>query len=232
VVGVKRIVSAKALAELHTPQVVVPVDPELAKLAGTTQQSYGLGWRILDYRGRRIVEHGGANDGFRSRIVLVPKEKVGFVVLANLEETGLVLALGNYLLDELLRLEAKDWHTFFLKKRSEALQARAAKKKALLASRKKGTKPSRGLRAYGGRYRDRAYGEATVKEENGRLVLAWSSFQVALEHFHFDTFVGKIEKDASSSRLEDELVRFELDGDGEVRTMHLLGRKFQRDRQK
>jgi CubicO group peptidase (beta-lactamase class C family) len=219
--GGKRIVSARSLAELHTPQIVMPVDADLAKLSGTTQQSYGLGWRILDYRGRRILEHGGSNDGFRAHIVLVPKEKLGLVVLGNLEETGMVHALGNRLLDELLRLEAKDWHAFFLEKRARAVQARAAKKKALLGTRKKGTKPSRELSAYGGTYRDRGYGEATVKVEGKELVLAWSSFRVSLEHFHFDTFLGKLHR-------QDELVRFELNGDGEVATMYLLGRKFHR----
>ena len=230
-VGGKRIVSAESLAELHTPQIVVPIDPGLARLSGTTQQSYGLGWRILDYRGRRVLEHGGANDGFRAHIVLVPRDRLGLVVLANLEETGMVHALGNRLLDELLGLPAKDWHSFFLKKRALALQTRAAQKKARLATRRKGTRPSRELSAYAGTYRDRAYGEARVIVLGKHLVLAWSAFRVGLEHFHFDTFLGKIEKDVTRSRLEDELVRFELDGDGKVRTMHLLGRQFQRKKE-
>jgi CubicO group peptidase (beta-lactamase class C family) len=227
-VGGKRIVSAGALAEMHAPQVVVPLDRDLAKLSETTQQSYGLGWRILDYRGRRLLEHGGANDGFRAHIALVPAERLGLVVLANLEETGLVHALGNLLLDELLGLQKKDWHAFFLRQRARTLEARAGKKKALLASRKKGTQPSRELPAYAGTYRDRAYGEARVQVVGRRLVLAWSSFRVGLEHFHFDTFLGKLEKDVTTSRLEDELVRFELNGDGDVQTMSLLGRSFQR----
>jgi CubicO group peptidase (beta-lactamase class C family) len=225
----KRIISAEALAEMHTPQVVVPIaDQGLAKLAGTTQQSYGLGWRILDYRGQRLLAHNGANDGLRARIALVPKKKLGLVVLANLEETGLVEALVNLLLDQLLGLEKKDWHGFFLQKRAGTLRERALKTKKLLATRRKGTKPSRELSAYAGTYRDRAYGEARVLVVGKRLVLAWSSYRVALEHFHFDTFLGLLEKDATSSRFRDELVRFELDGDGNVKTMRLLGRTFRR----
>ena len=106
-VGGKRIVSAKALAELHTPQMVMPLERDLAKLSGTTQESYGLGWRIFDCRGHRVLHHGGANDGFRAHIALGPKEKLGLVVLSNLEEMGLVRALGRMLLDELLGLEKK-----------------------------------------------------------------------------------------------------------------------------
>jgi CubicO group peptidase (beta-lactamase class C family) len=228
--GGKQILSAVSLAELHTPQVVVNGDPALAKLAETTQQSYGLGFRILDYRGRRLLEHGGANDGFRAHLALVPKEKLGLVVLGNLEETGMVHALGNLLLDELLGLEPRDWHGFFLKQRQKTLETRAVKKKTLLASRKKGTKLSRELPAYAGTYRDRAYGEARVVVVGKRLVLLWSSFRVGLEHFHFDTFVGKLEKDVTVSQFEDVLVRFELNGDGDIQAMHTLGRRFQRDR--
>lgn len=224
----KRLVSATTLAEMHTPQVVAPIDAELAKMSGTTQQSYGLGWRILDYRGRGVLEHGGANDGFRAYITLVPREKLGLVVLANLEETGMVHGLAYRLLDHLLRLEEKDWHTFFLDKRARTLQARAERKKALLATRKKGTKPSRALASYAGRYHDAAYGDAVVTLQEGRLVLVLGGHRAGLEHFHFDTFVVKLEKGPTSTRLEDELVRFELNGDGEVQTVHFVGRTFRR----
>src|SRR5262249_3122775 len=83
VVGDKRMVSAKRLREIHTPQVVVPMDADVAKMANTTQVSYGLGWRILDFRGKPVLEHGGSADGFRARICLLPRQKAGFVLLTN-----------------------------------------------------------------------------------------------------------------------------------------------------
>ena len=61
----KRYVSASALAETHAPQIVMPLDHELARLTETTQMSYGFGWRISDYRGKPLWDHGGAVDGFR-----------------------------------------------------------------------------------------------------------------------------------------------------------------------
>jgi CubicO group peptidase (beta-lactamase class C family) len=71
----RRIVSEAALAETHTPQVVVPLGPARARATGATQVSYGLGWQISDYRGHHVLEHGGAVDGFRARIVLLPKDR-------------------------------------------------------------------------------------------------------------------------------------------------------------
>ena len=78
----------------------------------------------------------------------MPKEKVGLVVLANLEESGMVRALAYQLIDEVLELERGDWHAFFLQKRTAELKARQAKKQALLRSRVAGTRPSRELSAY------------------------------------------------------------------------------------
>ncbi len=42
------------------------------------------GWFRWNYRGRRLVGHGGADLGFNSFIVLAPEEDIGIVVLGNL----------------------------------------------------------------------------------------------------------------------------------------------------
>ena len=55
----------------------------------------GLGWHIADYRGHLVIEHGGAVDGFRARIMLLPKEKLGAVLLTNVEETVVLSATGR-----------------------------------------------------------------------------------------------------------------------------------------
>src|SRR5262249_50088262 len=95
----KRLVSAAALAETHRPQVVVrsPRDDALPR-------SYGLGWHVEAYPGHPVRAHGGAVDGFRARVVLVPEAKLGVAVLANLEETDLVDAAAGAALDHLLGL--------------------------------------------------------------------------------------------------------------------------------
>jgi CubicO group peptidase (beta-lactamase class C family) len=46
--------------------------------------NYGFGWRIGDIRGRRIIEHGGAWQGFTSNISRYVDDKLTIVVLANL----------------------------------------------------------------------------------------------------------------------------------------------------
>lgn len=44
---------------------------------------YGFGWRLLEWDGQRVFQHGGAWAGFRSNIVLVPPCRLTVVVLSN-----------------------------------------------------------------------------------------------------------------------------------------------------
>ena len=84
----------------------MPLDMERQPLSGTTQMSYGLGWPISDYRGKLLLEHNGAMDGFRSRILLLPRERIGLVILVNVDDDAPVMATGFVLADRLLALPA------------------------------------------------------------------------------------------------------------------------------
>ena len=55
--------------------------------------NYGLGWFLHDYRGRKVVEHGGAIDGMRAQVAMMPEEKLGLVVLTNMNGSILPLAI-------------------------------------------------------------------------------------------------------------------------------------------
>jgi CubicO group peptidase (beta-lactamase class C family) len=224
----KRVVSEEALAETHTPQVMVPLVRARATATGATQASYGLGWGITDYRGHHVLAHGGAVDGFRARIVLLPKDRAGVVLLTNLEEMEIVEAAGNAVVDHVLGLPKKDWNAHFLRQRDEAAAAGKERLRKRLASRQAGTKPSRELGAYAGTYAEPAYGAVTVKPEGKALALTWSSFRVPLKHFHYDTFIVPEQKERGPDHLSNALAVFALDDEGEVKTLHFLGRKFTR----
>jgi CubicO group peptidase (beta-lactamase class C family) len=64
----------------HTPMPVAENDP-----LGRHFQSYGLGWVLHDYRGRGVVTHSGGLPGMTSRVMMVPQERVGVVVLTSSE---------------------------------------------------------------------------------------------------------------------------------------------------
>jgi CubicO group peptidase (beta-lactamase class C family) len=224
----KRLVSARGLAETHTPQTVIRREGGMkAAHPEATQLSYGLGWMIEDYRGRLLSTHGGATQGFRARVVLVGRSKLGIALLMNADsgtsEASMHLAVTNGLVDLLLGLPRKDWNGYYAalcRNEKEALRARQA---ALEAGRRKGTRPARELTAYAGSYCDPGYGKAAVTLEKGTLVLRWSSFTSRLEHFHLDTF--RVRGDPLVAR---DLVVFHLGADGEVATLDFLGVSFRK----
>jgi CubicO group peptidase (beta-lactamase class C family) len=47
------------------------------------EEAAGMGWFLGTYQGRRTVSHSGADPGFGSKLILVPEERTGVVVLAN-----------------------------------------------------------------------------------------------------------------------------------------------------
>ena len=69
---------------------------------------YGLGWRVMDYSGHKLVYHAGAVQGYRAMIGMLPDQDVGVVVLWS-AETGVPGGLMATLLDRALGLPARDW---------------------------------------------------------------------------------------------------------------------------
>ncbi|HEX8637064.1 MAG TPA: serine hydrolase domain-containing protein, partial [Pyrinomonadaceae bacterium] len=79
----KRLISEKGFEEWLKPQM---------KVAG--KMSYGLGWFLQDWKGLKVVQHGGNIDGFNSLVAMIPEKNLGFVMLTNV--TG--SSLGNELM--------------------------------------------------------------------------------------------------------------------------------------
>jgi len=46
-------------------------------------KEYGIGWRIVGYKGRKVAYHGGYVKGYRAEIALCKDEQIGIVYLSN-----------------------------------------------------------------------------------------------------------------------------------------------------
>jgi len=57
---------------------------------------------LRDYHGRKLVGHTGGVAGFVSRVMLVPEENLGVVILTNAEEGGAFDSVLFRLLDSYL----------------------------------------------------------------------------------------------------------------------------------
>lgn len=215
----KRLVSTKNLMETHTPQILV----RQKEWPDQMFRSYAMGWYASDYRGHLQLSHTGGVKGFHAFLMLLPNDRIGIVVLTNLDVSWAAQAVGQSIADLALGLPKRDWNGAAMAQEERTEAARKEREEAHERNRRRDTKPSRELAAYAGVYEDPAYGVARVSLENGRLTLNWSSFDLALEHYHFDTFDLRGER-----RMSDEQAQFSLDTAGNVSAMNLLGVKFAR----
>jgi beta-lactamase class C len=69
---------------------------------------YGLGWRIYDYAGTRVIAHGGSVDGYGAQIIFIPELDTGLVVLSN-TRTRRLWSIAPMFLDQTLGMPQKDW---------------------------------------------------------------------------------------------------------------------------
>ncbi len=214
----KPLVSPRHLEETHTPQIVLRMDAtDRAMFPETHRMSYGMGWVIQDHFGNRLLQHAGAIDGFRCHFTMVPKSRLGIVLLCNLHHSRMNIALSNSLLETLLKLPHRDWNRTVAeaarRDRAEAdREEREDRKRRLLS-----TRPTRELAGYAGVYEHPAYGTVRVSLESGRLVWQWHRYSAALVHSYYDTFALPIEI------MDEPRVVFALDAKGVVARMKVLG---------
>ncbi|WP_431132796.1 serine hydrolase domain-containing protein [Psychroserpens mesophilus] len=69
--------------------------------------SYGRGLMIDDYKGYKVVSHSGFGYGGQSQLITVPEEKIGIIIMTNLQSINPVL-ISYQILDMLLISKEKD----------------------------------------------------------------------------------------------------------------------------
>lgn len=78
------IIQPNTLQEILSPQVeVCTCERNLRSWKPLKKAAYGLGWRILNYKGMEVIYHGGYVNGYRAEIAFDPKEKIGVAILSN-----------------------------------------------------------------------------------------------------------------------------------------------------
>ncbi len=199
-IGGKQLVSAAQIAEMHMMQMPMRVSSEWSPVAtspipalmvpGTNFMGYGLGWFLQDYRGYKVVGHGGAIDGMRAQVAMIPSEKLGLVILTNLDQTSnnLPEALIFRIFDAYLGGAQRDWSADL---RAKWLPTREALVRSAAAKPATPGKPSLPLEQYTGSYADSLLGEVRVSVENGKLVAALPNFIADLEPWGYESFLGR-----------------------------------------
>jgi len=212
-----RIFSERSSHEMWSQQMVVPIGEAPDELKGLQRHfsGYGMGWGLRDYKGRKLVSHSGGVAGYVTRVMLVPEENLGVVILTNAEEDSAFESVLFHILDSYLGGPTEDYIAGFKalgdkqqkdadETMSKAAQARAAE-----------SKPSLALEKYVGDYSDPWYGKVTIRPENGGLVLNFERTEKGLadlQHWQYDTFKAHWR----DRTVEDAFVTFALKPDGSI----------------
>ncbi|RYF88078.1 MAG: serine hydrolase [Chitinophagaceae bacterium] len=155
--------------DMWTPQTLNPMSKGAEKLWPSKHfQAYGLGWDLFDYHGRKVVNHSGGLEGMISQVVMVPEEKLGFVVLTN-TDNSLPYALMYEITDRFLGEDGRDWSKVLLEFKKAGQKRDAEAKEKLEKERPKNAKPAHKLKEYAGTYRSELYGDVVVKAEGKKL---------------------------------------------------------------
>ncbi|HEY5611199.1 MAG TPA: serine hydrolase domain-containing protein, partial [Thermoanaerobaculia bacterium] len=96
----KRILQTSDVESMMQP--IMPIGPSLFPEFG--YRSYGMGLFVQNYRGYEVASHGGNMPGAATAVTMIPKEKIGIVVLTNRAGARLRDGLPYEIIDRLLGL--------------------------------------------------------------------------------------------------------------------------------
>ncbi len=209
-----RLYSAANGLEMWQPVVPVPITPFPGALADAVPQfrGYALGWMVQDYRGHKVIQHGGGTLGFRAVVVLIPEKNTGFAIVNNSEDNEFVPGLHYELLDHYLGLPKHDWPRAFKDFFAERNKAGLEALKATTTARPQST-PSLPLANYAGSYQDPWYGPIAIREAAGTLTIDFlqtPGMSGPLEHWAYDTFLVRW----PDPLIEPAFVTFSLNAEG------------------
>ena len=208
-IGNEQVLEYNTQANLWTPHnSYLVTESQKQNRPGVNFRGYGLGWAVSDYHGRRVIAHGGGYDGMYSRVLMVPEENLGIVVLTN-GMRGISGAITDFVVDKYLGLEEINYSEEALKDMSYPMYDRID---AIKAKRVLNTQPSLSLDDYVGIFYTPMYGNIHIKKGPNGLLLEFEDaplLMASLTHWHYDTF--EIKWDVEHAWFDFGTVQFEFD---------------------
>jgi len=210
----KQLVNPEIISETRKSQIMIPISGTAKKINPFSHLStYALGWRLRDYRGRMLINHGGGLDGMYSVLGFMPEENIGVVILTNLDNHSLQYALSYHVYDLLLNLDFQDWSKRYL----NAAKEEATKKEKGKREKEKleDTKPSHEISEYLGRYSSQLYGEVEIYKRNNEVKIRLSAhpnISGTVQHWQYNTFLVKW----NDVVFDENFIYFELDDQGNI----------------
>ena len=186
--GDRQLISEEMMTQMCKPQMIRAYPFDMPN-EFTDFMCYGLGWFLETYHGHKYVFHGGNINGFSSYTAFVPDQKLGIVILSNMNGHMSTYSLGRTIVDHYLGYDC-DWvkkYRDFAEKMSKAAQDPYA---ALTGPRTLYTVPSYPITDYAGTYARDGYPALKIEEEDNILYFCFADMRVPLEHYHYDVFAA------------------------------------------
>jgi CubicO group peptidase (beta-lactamase class C family) len=211
----KALLSENNAIQMRTPQMVLQGTPDYQE---ESENSYGMGFFVSQYRGHKRVEHGGNLDGFSAELAFLPNDGIGVIVLTNLDGTGLPSAIAYNVLDRLLGLDQVPWSKRYLQQEIKGRESEQEAKNKGYVPHKTDTHPSHDLKDYVGDYGHPGYGVVSVMADGAGFKLKINKITESVGHLHYDVFQVP---DAPFDPFAKLKVSFFSDANGDISTLAL-----------
>ncbi|HKR06218.1 MAG TPA: serine hydrolase [Bacteroidia bacterium] len=169
----KQIIPFEVLKKTRTSNTIIN-DPNNPMFKSKHFHTYGLGWFLDDYEGRKIISHDGGADGFVTNTTFIPEENFGFTILTNTDANSFFIALRDQLIDAALNVPYRNYSQIYFSENEKNVSEQDAAIKALWEKAAKNPKPGLDLKNYTGKYSNEVYGEIEIKSELKNLRIYFS----------------------------------------------------------
>jgi CubicO group peptidase (beta-lactamase class C family) len=180
----KRVIATAALREIHTAQMLTGGGGGRGGATIARPNAYGLGFFVGDFRNNVYWNHGGNTVGMTSAMGMLPAEKIGAVVLTNLDHTGVAGAVLTYVLERHLKIPVQ---AVAQAGRGGGGGGGATGGRGNAQARVSSTPPLP-LEAYVGTYADSLFGEVAVTIQDGKLKAVRAGLNGPMESVNRDNF--------------------------------------------
>ncbi len=176
-----QVVPFKALMQTRTSQMLVG-DVNSKTFPQKHFNTYGMGWFMSDYYGKKVYEHSGGANGFVTITCFIPEINMGVTVLTNTDANNLFDALKQQIIDLYLNAPYRNYSDLYLKRNKESVLADQIELDKLKKTTE--TKPSLSFPIinYTGSYQNEFYGNIIIAETDKKLKKENQVLKINFEH--------------------------------------------------
>ncbi len=225
VVDGQRLISEQNFTFITQPKIIVPKSSfyPTKVLTKPNFTAYSMGWFLHDYEGEFVQFHTGSLNGSGAIIGLMPEYNLGVYVMVNLDHAEVRHAIMYQVFDKIMGLDSRDWSTDLFKIYSDIDQASKKRRENTVKARIANKPSDMPFLDMIGTYTNDYLGSLNIGLVNGQLrITCRPDRHIILEHWHFNTFIGRIEEYAHDSG---DLIDFNRSAKGRL-SFDLYGYSF------